>query len=359
MRAVVVDRPGGPDRLELREVPEPSPRSDEVVVRICYAGCNWSDIQKREGTYPDPVHYPIILGAEVSGRVVAKGRAVRKPAVGDRVGGITGPQMKGGYAELVSLPATYAIAVPETISLATAAAFPVVTLTAYHLLRSAHRLRKGETVLVHAIGGAVGLMVTQMATALGASVIGTVGSRAKGERALEYGARRVINREEEDFVSAALAFTGGRGVDLVIDSLGGDVLPRSFDALRPYGRVINIGEAAGEPEFAVRKKLYERSTSLAGFEVLHAAPGSARWERGARSVVEAIASGALKVPVERVFALEQAAVMHRALEGRRVGGKLLLGVAPEGRFRPLVPEGGGGPTRGPGSAPPSACGPGR
>lgn len=326
MRAVVVTSPGGPDTLTLTEVPDPAPGPDELLIEVAYAGCNWSDVQKRQGVYPDPIPYPAILGLEVSGRILAKGRAARGVRVGERVAAITGPRMLGGYAQRVAVPAPYVIPLPDAMPLDLGAAFPVVALTAYHLLHSAYRLRRGETVLVHAIGGAVGLMVTQLAKGAGAKVIGTVGSPGKGARALEFGADIVVEREQEDFVEAALAFTRGTGVDLVIDSLGGDILPRSFDALRAYSRVINIGEAAGYPDFPIRPKLYERSTSLAGFELLHARPGSPRWRRGVRYVVDGFASGRLRLPIEGIYPLERAADLHRQLESRGVSGKLLLAV---------------------------------
>ncbi len=326
MRAVVVAEPGGPDRLELTEVPDPALGAGDVLIDVAYAGCNWSDVQKRQGVYPDPVAYPAVLGLEVSGRVRATGPGVRALAAGDRVAALTGPTMLGGYAERVRVPASYVIALPAEVALETGAAFPVVALTAHHLLHSAYRLRGGETVLVHAIGGAVGLLLTQLAKAAGATVIGTVGAPGKGARPRAYGADLVIDRSREDFVAATLAFTRGRGVDLVIDSLGGEILPRSFDVLRTYGRVINIGEAAGDPDFPIRPKLYERSTALAAFELLHAGPGSARWRRGVRAVVDGLVRGRLEVPIEGVYPLARCAEAHRRLEGRGVSGKLLLDV---------------------------------
>jgi len=324
LRAVVIARPGGREVLELREIEDPRPARGELLVRVAFAGANWSDIQKRQGVYPDPVDYPAIPGLEISGHVADKGPGVRGFEVGERVAAITGPRGLGGQAERVTVPASYAVRLPEAIDLALGAAFPVVALTAYHLLHSAYRLRRNQCVLVHAIGGGVGLMLTQMARHIGARVLGTVGRAGKGERALEYGAERVIDRSREDFVAVALETTGGRGVDLVIDSLGADVLPRSFDALRTYGHVINIGEAAGYPDFPVRPKLYERSTFLGGFELLHAKPGSARWRRGVRSVVDGFASGRLRLPIEGVYSLEQCAALHARLESRTVSGKLLL-----------------------------------
>jgi NADPH2:quinone reductase len=168
-----------------------------------------------------------------------------------------------------------------------------------------------------------------VARAIGARVIGTVGRPDKVTAARAAGASVVVDRSREDFVQVALEATGGRGVDLVIDSLGGDVLPRSFDALRTYGHLINIGEAAGEPNFPIRKKLYERSTSMAGFELLHAAPGSARWRYGVRFVEDALAHGRLRVPVAAEFPLEDARMAHALLEGRGTTGKVLLRVRGE------------------------------
>jgi NADPH2:quinone reductase len=329
VRAVVVEEPGGLDRLVVREVPDPAPGPGEVLIQVAYAGCNWSDVQKRRGVYPDPVAYPAVLGLEVSGRVAGVGLGVRGVRRGDRVAALTGPGMLGGYAERVVVPAAYLLPLPPAIGLDVGAAFPVVSLTAYHLLHTAYRLRRGEVVLIHAIGGAVGLLLTQLATARGARVLGTVGAAGKAARAREYGAERVVEREREDFVAAARAATAGRGVDLVIDSLGGDVLPRSLDSVRRFGRVIDIGEAAGYPDFPIRPKLYARSAALGAFELLHAEPGSPAWRRGVRAVTGAIAAGRLRVPIEGVHPFAESAAMHRRLEGRGVSGKLLLAVRPE------------------------------
>jgi NADPH2:quinone reductase len=204
---------------------------------------------------------------------------------------------------------------------------PAAAITAWHLLHSAHQLRRGEIILIHAIGGAVGLMLTQFAAAKGATVIGTVGSAAKAERPLAYGAYHVIDRSSRDFVAEAMRLTESRGVDLVIDSLGADILERSFDALRPFGKVINIGEAAGDPHFNIRAKLYQRSTSLAGFEFLHARPGSPAWRRGIKAIITRLVKGSLRMPIEAIIPLREVARAHRLLESRKVSGKLLLDVS--------------------------------
>lgn len=326
MRAICVDRPGGRQQLKLIDRPVPVPGPGEVLVRIAYAAANWADVQKRQGIYPDPVEYPAILGGEVSGVIAALGDGVRRVKTGQRVAALCGPRMLGGHADYAAVPADYLLPVPPGLSLKTAATLPVAGLTAYHLLHTAHRVKRGETILVHAIAGSVGLALSQLGAVAGASVIGTVGSAAKTRLPRRYGASLVIDRSREDFVSAAMKFTGGRGVDLVIDSLGADILPRSFDALRPYGRVINIGEAAGEPEFAVRKKLYERSTSLSGFELLHAVPGSRVWQQGVDVVMKLAVRGRLKIPIAGVFPLADCARLHEIFEGRGTSGKLLLEV---------------------------------
>lgn len=330
MRAISVDRPGGRDRLRLIDGPVPTPASDEVLVRVAYAAANWGDVQKRQGIYPDPVEYPAILGGEVSGVVAALGEKVRRIKTGQRVAALCGPRMLGGYADYVAVPVAYLLPVAPGLPLKTAATLPVAGLTAYHLLHTAHRVKRGETILVHAIAGSVGLALTQLGALAGATVIGTVGSAAKIKLPRRYGASLVIDRSREDFVAAAMKFTGGRGVDLVIDSLGADILPRSFDALRPYGRVINIGEAAGEPEFPVRKKLYERSTSLSGFEMLHAVPGSRIWRQGVDGVMSLAAVGQLKIPVAGIFPLAECARLHETFESRGTSGKLLLEVGGKG-----------------------------
>lgn len=327
MRAIEVVEAGGLDCLRYADLPEPVAGDGEVVIDVAYAAANWSDIQKREGVYPDPVTYPAVIGLEVSGRVSALGSGVTGLDVGQRAAAITGPSMLGGYAEKCVVGADFVIPLPDSLSLKTAAAFPVVALTAYHLINSAFNLKRDDTLLIHAIGGAVGLAVTQLAVAKGARVIGTVSRPGKGDRARAYGAELIIDRSAEDFAVATRQFTGDAGVDLVIDSLGGDILPRSIDLLKTYGHAINIGEAAGYPDFDIRSKLYKNSTSLAGFEVLHAMRVPGLWQRGVAAVKEHLASGTLEMPVEKVFPFDAVPDLHRKLESRTVSGKLLLQVA--------------------------------
>jgi NADPH2:quinone reductase len=324
MKAVVVERPGDRSHLTIADVPTPGPQPGEVRIRVAWSAANWSDVQKRQGIYPDPVQYPLILGAEVSGIVDAVGPTVPRSWLEKRVAALCGPRLAGGHADYVTVPATYALRIPDQLALDAAAAFPLAMLTAYHLLHTAHALRAREVVLVHSAAGSVGLAVTQIAHRAGATVIGTVGSASKAALPREMGAQLVVDRGSEDFVEAAMDFTSGRGVDLVIDSLGGEVLPRSFDALRHYGRLINIGEASGEPDFPVRKKLYQRSTSMAGFELLHARPGSPVWRRGVRYVISRMAAGQLTMPIGGRHPLDRIADVHRVFEDRTGAGKQIV-----------------------------------
>jgi len=328
MRAVVVDQPGGIEALRLAEVPTPAPGPREVLIRTAAASVNWGDVQKRENIYPDPVVFPAILGMEVAGVVGAVGSDLPKTWVGRRVTALGGPRLVGGYAESISVPVEYLLPLPDDIDWRTAAAFPLASLTAWHILRSAATVGPGDVVLIHAISGSVGLALAQIADLYGATAIGTVGDASKADIATAVGAKLVIDRSSSDFAEEAMRFTGGRGVDLVVDSLGASVLPHSFDALRTYGRVINIGEAAGEPDFNVRKKLYERSTSLSGFEVLHALPGSDRWLAGVEFVLKHLADGTLRIPVGKTRPLENVAELHAAIAGRGTTGKLVIDVDP-------------------------------
>lgn len=322
MRAAVVDRPGGPDALEVREVPEPVAGPGEVLIKTAFCGCNWADIQRRQGTYPHPVSYPHIMGREVSGTVLALGDGVEEFDVGQRVIAIL--PNSGGYAERCTAPSGLVSPLPQEIPFDVGAAFQVQALTAYHMLYTVHAISAGETVLVHAAAGGVGLFTTQLASMAGATVIGTVGTPGKEARPLEYGAARVVNLKQSDFVASALEMTGGQGVDLAIDSLGAGTLDRTFDAVRALGHIINIGEAEGTPYANIRDRVLVRSQSFTRFSIGHAMERPDLWARGMQFVLGALADGSLKVPIVDRFPVNEVAAMHRLLESRQVAGKLLL-----------------------------------
>lgn len=322
MKAVVIHATGGPEQLTVADVPDPVAGPGEVLLDVAYAGCNWADTQVRMGIYPHAMTYPMILGFEVSGTVAALGPGVAGVQVGDRVAAF--PEKGGAYAEKCVAPAAGLIRLPDSLAFDVGAAFPIQALTAYHMLFTVFGLERGDTVLVNAVGGGVGLACTQLAAHAGARVIGTTGTPGKEKRALAYGAKRVVVTIQEDFEQAVLAFTDGRGVDLAIDSYGATMLDRTFNVVRKLGHVISIGEAEGQPFKNIRERILPRSQTFTRLHLGHIEQGSVEWNAGIAHVLKGLAEGWLRVPIEGVFALSEAADMHRRLEGRQVAGKLLL-----------------------------------
>jgi NADPH2:quinone reductase len=323
MKAVVIHATGGPEQLTLADLPDPVPGPGEVLLDVAYAGCNWADTQVRQGIYPHPMTYPMVLGFEVSGTVAAFGPGVSGVKVGDRVAAF--PEKGGAYASKCVASVVGLIKLPEGVALDTAAAFPIQALTAYHMLWTIYGgVGPGDTVLVNAVGGGVGLMCTQLAVRAGARVIGTTGTPGKEARALEYGAARVVQTRTEDFETAVLDFTKNKGVDLAIDSYGATMLDRTFSVVRKLGHVISIGEAEGQPLKNIRERILPRSQTFTRLHLGHVDHGSPEWEAGVAHVLDGILAGWLKIPIEGVFPLAEAADMHRRLEGRHVAGKLLL-----------------------------------
>ncbi len=325
MKAVVIHAPGAPEQLVMAEMPEPVPGPGEVLVDVAFAGCNWADTQIRTGIYPHPFTYPLILGFEISGTVSKLGPGVSNVKVGDRVA--TFVEKGGAYAQKTVAPANILMRLPDSIPFDVGAALPIQPLTGYHMLHTIHAVEPGETVLINAIGGGVGLFTTQLAVKAGARVIGTVGTPGKEKRALEYGAKRVVVTKDEDFEKAVLDFTNGRGVDLAIDSLGATMLDRTFNVVRKLGHIISIGEAEGQPFKNIRERILPRSQTFTRFHLGHVDADSRAWRDGVAHVVDGVVNGWLKVPIAGVFPMEQAAAMHRHIESRQAAGKLLLAVA--------------------------------
>ena len=209
-----------------------------------------------------------------------------------------------------------------------AAAFPIQGLTAWHLLHNVSVTKPGDVILIHAIGGGVGLFATQLAVRAGATVIGTVGTKGKEARALDYGAAKVVNREDEDFVEAVMRFTEGKGVDKVLDSTGASILDRSFSVIRKLGHVVSFGEAEGRPFPNLWERLVAKSLTFTRFHLGHADFSSAVWRQSIDAVVGGILDGSLKVPLEETFPFGEARAMLDRLASRQVAGKLILAVNP-------------------------------
>ena len=305
-------------------MPDPVAGPGEVLLDVAYAGCNWADTQVRTGLYPHPMTYPMVLGFEVSGTVAALGPGAIGVEVGDRVAAF--PEKGGAYAERCVASAAGLIKLPAGIGLGRRRGLPdpggsrPITCCS-----PIYRSRRRATLCWSMpIGAASASCCTQLAVQAGARVIGATGTPGKEKRALEYGASKVVVTSREDFVKAALDFSNGKGVDLAIDSYGATMLDRTFDAVRTLGHIINIGEAEGQPFKNIRERILPRSQTFTRLHLGHVDQASPEWKAGVDHVLGGIAAGWLKIPIEGVFPLAEAAEMHRRLEGRHVAGKLLL-----------------------------------
>lgn len=325
MRAVVFEKPDGlPSSTVIKEMPVPVAGNGQVLVHVAYAGLNYADLMMRTGIYPHPKGYPLVAGLEFAGTVTEVGPDVSGIAVGDRVAAFS--EDAGAFAEYCAVPVERIVHLPEGIGFDVGAAFYVQALTAWNLLHKVSVTQPGDVVLIHAIGGGVGLYLTQLAKAVGAQVIGTVGTSGKEDRARAFGADLVVNRTEGDFVDAALTFTQGRGVDKVIDSTGASILDRSFDCIRPLGHVVSYGEAEGPPYPNLWEQLVKKSLTFTRMHLGHLNYGSDEWAKGVRAVLDGIRSGSVIVPIEGVYDFNTVGDMFAALASRKLPGKVILQV---------------------------------
>jgi len=324
VKAVVIHAPGAPEQLVVADVPEPEPGRGDVLIDVAFAGCNWADTQVRTGIYPHPRTYPLVLGLESAGTVSKLGPGVTGIKIGERVAAFV--EQGGAYAEKVVVAANMLMRLPDSIPLDVGAALTVQPLTGYHMLHTVYGIEPGETVLINAIGGGVGLFTTQLAVKAGVRVIGTVGTPGKDKLALEYGAERVVVTRNENFEQAVLDFTGGRGVDLAIDSLGATMLDRTFNVVRKLGHIISIGEAEGQPFKNIRERILPRSQTFTRFSIGHVDAESPAWKDGLDYIPRGVVDGWLKVPMAGTFPMKEAAAMHRYLESRQAAGKLVLAI---------------------------------
>jgi len=306
--------------MRLADLPVPEPKANEAVVKVAAAGVNAIDAQFREGVFKTPV--PFVPGQEGAGVVTAIGPGVKCLTVGDRV---AWSGTLGSYAEYVSGLAESKVPVPDAVSDQDAAAVMLQGLTAHYLCHDAYKLKPGDTVLVHAAAGGVGLLVVQMAKNLGARVIGTVSSKEKGQYAREAAADEVIVFTQTDFEAETKRLTNGKGVDVVYDGVGKATFEKGLNALRPRGMLVLFGSSSGpvppvDPVTLSEKgSLYMARTTLAHFT-------ATREELVARSseIFAMIAAGSLKPRIAKTYPLAEAPQAHRDLEARKLTGKLLL-----------------------------------
>lgn len=320
MKAILVHAPGGSEAMSLEDVPVPELAPGQALVKVAAAGVNFIDIYYRTGLYKAPA--PVALGMEGAGVVEAVGPDVSEVVPGDRVAWALS---RGSYAEYVAVPSWMLVKIPDEIGFEQAAAVMLQGMTAHYLTHSTYSLKEGDVALVHAAAGGVGLLLTQMAKRRGARVIGTVSTQAKAELAVEAGADAVILYTRQDFEPEVKRLTGGRGVDVVYDSVGQATFLKSLICLRPRGMMVTYGQSSGaigsfDPLILNQMgSLFLTRPSLAHYcatrlELLWRADDILGW----------VVSGQLKLRIDRTFPLAQAGQAHRELEGRKTSGKVLL-----------------------------------
>lgn len=320
-RAVVMIGHGGPDVLQLRKVPVTKPGPGEVRIRQHAIGVNYIDIYTRTG-YFDLVTPPGIPGMEAAGEIESVGPGVTGWSVGDRVAYACPPP--GSYVDLRVMGTELLVRPPDFLSDEQVAASLLKGITASFLLHDVYVLKPEDTILVHAAGGGVGLLLCQWASALGARVIGTASSSEKLSRALGAGCAEVINYRERDFVEEVMRFTGGSGVDAVFDAVGRDTFQGSVDCLRPRGSLVSFGQASGDIGAFEVGRLAAKSVTLSRPNYGHYTGTQAEVAGHAARFFDAVARGFVQVPPPRTFQLDEAAVAHVALESREIVGSLVL-----------------------------------
>ena len=320
MKAVRVNEFGGPEALIYEEVPDPAPGEGEALVKIGASGINYIDVYYRTGQYPaDP---PFTSGQEAAGIVESVGDGVEGLSAGDKV---AYEGVLGSYAEYAVVPAHKLVPLPDAVDIKTAAAVLLQGMTAHYLVRDTYKLGPGDTALLHAAAGGVGLLLIQIVKKAGATAIGTVSTEAKAELAREAGADEVILYTEQDFEAETRRITDGRGVDVVYDSVGKSTFDKSLNCLRPRGTLALFGQASGAVGPLQLQRLNAGgSLFVTRPSLVHHTLTREELLGRAADVFEMVASGELSVRIDREFPLSAAAEAHRRLEGRLSTGKLLL-----------------------------------
>jgi NADPH2:quinone reductase len=320
MKAVRIHSPGGPEALRYDDVADPTPKPGHAVVKVDAAGLNYIDVYYRSGQYK--AELPMTLGMEAGGTVTSVGSGVTQVKVGDKVA-YTG--VPGAYAEYALVPADRLVVMPAGLSTKHGAAAMLQGMTAHYLACTTWPLKAGETCLVHAAAGGVGLLLCQIARMRGARVIGTVSTEDKAKLAGEAGADDVILYTRQDFVEEVKRLTGGKGLQVVYDSVGKDTFDRGFACLAPRGMMVLYGQSSGPiGAFDVGKLAAGGSLFLTRPSLFAYTATRAELEQRAGDVLGWIRDGKLKMRMEFEFPLKDAAEAHRALEGRRTTGKVLL-----------------------------------
>jgi len=320
MKAIQVARVGGPEVLTLVDLPIPEPKPNETVVQIKAAGVNFIDVYFREGRYPAPL--PFIIGQEAAGIVIATGSEVTNVRLGERV---AYAGVLGSYAQYAAVPPDRLVTIPDQLDFNQAAAAMLQGMTAHYLSHSTYPIKQGETALIHAAAGGVGLLLVQMCKLLGARVLATAGSEEKAQLARDAGADEVIIYSRQDFETDTQRLTQGKGVDVVYDGVGKTTFEKDLNVLRPRGYLVLFGGASGAvPPFDLLKLTQKGSLYVTRPSLAHYIATREELEQRSTDVMQMIIRGDLKLRIHKTYRLAEAQQAHRDLEGRKTTGKLVL-----------------------------------
>lgn len=327
MKAIQMKRYGGPEVLELVDLPIPIPTEKEVLIEIKAIGVNYADIARREGQYVIPTPLPFVPGAEVAGVVREIGDSVTYVKPGDRVVTLLSSIRATGYAEYTIADERSLISIPKDVNDQHAAAILLQGLTAYHILKTSGQLVKGETVLVHAGAGGVGSLAIQLAKIFGAGkVIATASTDEKRKLAKELGADETVDYTNKNWQKDVLELMNGKGVDVALEMVGGDIFHQTLEIMASFGRVVVYGLASGEEVRINPIQLMAKSQTVTGFFLPQVMKKSDLYIKSVKELMHYIEHGQMKLIIGGVYPLEEAAKVHKLLQGRKTKGKLILEV---------------------------------
>ena len=323
IKQIIVNEFGGPEKLILHDEPTPSAGDGQIVIKVEASGVNFADSLQRRNKYVFPVSLPYLPGFEVAGIVTGLGKAVENISVGDRV--VAMLPGGGGYAQYAVTPSYLAAVIPPAISAQESLALQVQGLTAYLMLKDGAKLQAGQTVLIHSAAGGVGTLLVQIAKQMGAGkIIATASNVEKLAVAKSLGADELINYTESDWVQKVKDATGGKGVDLILDGTGGEILQNSFSCLAPFGRLINFGNPTGGSTSIEAFTLVNDNLILQGFGLASYFGKPDLMQEAYQYLFSQAATGKLKVHIGQTFPLKDAAEAHRQMENRKTTGKIVL-----------------------------------
>jgi NADPH2:quinone reductase len=320
VKQIQFDKLGGPEVLKLADAPTPEAVKGTVLVRNRAIGINFADTLFRQGQYAQTPVLPDTPGLEAAGVIEKVGEGVSGFSVGMRVAAIGAK----AYSEYMVARASQVIPIPDHVSFDEGAAYPIQTLTAWHILHTSHHIGPGQTVVVHSAAGGVGIVAVQIAKAAGARVIGTVSNASKAALAKEYGADEVIDYVAKDFSAEVMRLTENRGADLILDAVGKPTFEKGINCLAPMGHLVLYGRAGGPPDPLNVFKLFARSTKVSGFMLNQQHTGKEQWQRGIEHSFQLMKEGKLKLLIGKKYPLIEAAEAHRFMESRGSTGKLVL-----------------------------------